>query len=405
MYDSEHANSLEFGDFLRIVLPKENSELRFQVVQRTNREVDRSQHLESDISNVLATLLNEEVESMRGFERLRSRLVTRFDFSPLEAFRLVDKQRRGAIDFESLAEFFTDKGARAEPADVAAVVRRLDRDGDCKVSYLEFLEGVVPFQHRTKTKPAYTVLTKACLDKLNPCCLPGSAVPPVPRLVADHDEDETGEEEKGKQTGKNGAAKRAKVGDVRTGMEIITSRREEQQLMTDQKLAPLIALMVKQAETECKLDSMRQQLALQEDISMKSLQALLDGAANPALSWLCRAKNLGVRDEIAGKLEAALRARGADETLEACFMPSQEQYAKLMFVRDKTVGNVESKKSVEMVKSLLLAYVAADEADRTAKAKFGEGKTSPKELFGVLDTGVKGYFCAADVSLQVENVL
>lgn len=71
---------------------------------------------------------------------LRSELGVRFDYSNYAAFRAIDKYNDGYVDSFSLKRFLESNGHYASERELLAIIRRIDTDGDAKLSYEEFSE-------------------------------------------------------------------------------------------------------------------------------------------------------------------------------------------------------------------------------------------------------------------------
>eukprot|EP00831_Metopus_contortus_P051062 TRINITY_DN42893_c0_g1_i1.p1 TRINITY_DN42893_c0_g1~~TRINITY_DN42893_c0_g1_i1.p1 ORF type:complete len:350 (-),score=39.99 TRINITY_DN42893_c0_g1_i1:79-993(-) len=170
VFDQGQTDILKYPDFLRIVLPRDNSELHYEIAQRTS--LSGSSCLPYDVEYALARLLCREIETHKRIEKLRENLVTRFDFNPLEAFKIIDRVHECYLDFANIETFLNrtkkylgEEFIKISEEDIAAFVRRLDRDDDCRISYNEFMEGVLPLDSTTKRTPAFAIPTEASLIK------------------------------------------------------------------------------------------------------------------------------------------------------------------------------------------------------------------------------------------------
>lgn len=93
---------------------------------------------------------------MRRQDLLKSDLEIRYDFSTLSAFRSVDKYNDGRIDNNNLGAFLRSCGTYPTETELLAIVRRIDTDGDARLSYQEFAEFL-----RTASPPSRTVQEEA----------------------------------------------------------------------------------------------------------------------------------------------------------------------------------------------------------------------------------------------------
>jgi len=99
-------------------------------------------------------------------EKIKEDLSSRHDFNLLESFQKIDFTHQRFIDFENLSAYLGKSGALFQPEDVVAYIRRLDRDLDCKVSYMEFMDGMLPAETKGK-RPSYTMATETSVQKFD----------------------------------------------------------------------------------------------------------------------------------------------------------------------------------------------------------------------------------------------
>lgn len=83
-----------------------------------------------------------EIELFRKTEEMRRDLEKRHDFSTYACFRAVDDLNEGYVTPDNLRAFFKNNGYYPTEDEVIAIIRRLDTDADCKVSYSEFSEAI-----------------------------------------------------------------------------------------------------------------------------------------------------------------------------------------------------------------------------------------------------------------------
>ena len=68
----------------------------------------------------------------------------RYDYSAYAAYRAIDKYNDGVIDTFNLGQFLKVNGHYASERELLAIIRRIDTDGDAKLSYEEFAEFLRP---------------------------------------------------------------------------------------------------------------------------------------------------------------------------------------------------------------------------------------------------------------------
>jgi len=91
----------------------------------------------------LARVFEKEIELNARIQIHRNELADRFDFDVISLFRTVDEERLGAINFDSIADFFKNNDIPISEAEILALLRRIDKDTDGKVSYSEFHDAIV----------------------------------------------------------------------------------------------------------------------------------------------------------------------------------------------------------------------------------------------------------------------
>eukprot|EP01017_Pseudomicrothorax_dubius_P032921 TRINITY_DN4358_c0_g1_i16.p1 TRINITY_DN4358_c0_g1~~TRINITY_DN4358_c0_g1_i16.p1 ORF type:complete len:500 (+),score=121.60 TRINITY_DN4358_c0_g1_i16:61-1500(+) len=151
-YDLDKDDHLSFSEFLRIVLPLANKELRTETSRRKNYDIAVDEYLETDIETALARLLHREIIEEGRVEELRRTLCARPDYDLMGLFYLVDERRMGAIDFEVLKRFFAQHQMTMQVDDLVAILRRLDRNEDGSVDPIEFLYAVNPIDEEFQYK-------------------------------------------------------------------------------------------------------------------------------------------------------------------------------------------------------------------------------------------------------------
>jgi hypothetical protein len=89
----------------------------------------------------LVSLIESENCYQNQVSFLRSNLTARYDFDVYSCYRLIDKFGSG-IDSFALREFLKLNGHYSLGEDLDAIIRRLDIDGDGRISWAEFSQAV-----------------------------------------------------------------------------------------------------------------------------------------------------------------------------------------------------------------------------------------------------------------------
>jgi Ca2+-binding EF-hand superfamily protein len=131
-----------------MVLPCEDNLLRKITQERPSYRVSRYDFLPRDIENALASVIEKEIDLQRRLDLLKGDLDIRYDYSTYAAFKSVDKYSEGFINTYNLGLFLKNNGYYANEREILAIIRRIDTDGDAKLSYSEFSDFLNSVQSR-----------------------------------------------------------------------------------------------------------------------------------------------------------------------------------------------------------------------------------------------------------------
>lgn len=121
-------------------MPCENNQLRNIALDRPSVRIGRYDFLPSDIEMALATVIEKEIDLQRRLEILKREVELRYDYTPLAAFRSIDRYNVGKIDTISLGAYLRANGHHASEIELLAIIRRIDTDGDACLCFNEFAE-------------------------------------------------------------------------------------------------------------------------------------------------------------------------------------------------------------------------------------------------------------------------
>lgn len=125
-----------------MLLPCEDNCLRNITLDRPSRYVSRYDHLPGDIEHALLDVIEKEIDLARRLDILKRDLETRYDYSSLAAYRTIDRYNDGRIDTFNLGSFLRSCGHYATERELLSIIRRIDTDGDAKLSYSEFSDYI-----------------------------------------------------------------------------------------------------------------------------------------------------------------------------------------------------------------------------------------------------------------------
>ena len=139
-----------------MLLPCEDNLLRNVTLDRPSFRVGRYDSLPRDIELAIFDIIEKEIDLQRRLDILKRDLEVRYDYSPLAAYRSVDKYNDGRIDTFNLGSFLRSCGHYATERELLSIVRRIDTDGDARLSYSEYSEFL-----RSSNPPIRAVLDES----------------------------------------------------------------------------------------------------------------------------------------------------------------------------------------------------------------------------------------------------
>ena len=144
-FDSNSQTRLDFDDFLLILLPCKDKELR-NVIKRSKYAVDKfypdEKILHQDWEILLASLFKREIDLFRLKNNILEDLNSVTKCSPLELFQLIDTKNKSLIDHLTLKDFCFRNKYYATNDELIAMMRRVDTDGDSKINYNDFIQFI-----------------------------------------------------------------------------------------------------------------------------------------------------------------------------------------------------------------------------------------------------------------------
>lgn len=118
------------------------------------------------VEQALTTLLIREIKLQIKAENIKRILEAAYDFNIQSAYKVIDDWSYGYLDSRNLRRFLRNMGVLLTKQELIALIRRIDLDGDAKISYEEFYEGVKSqFAHSHKI--GLNLRAKGILSSLN----------------------------------------------------------------------------------------------------------------------------------------------------------------------------------------------------------------------------------------------
>jgi len=97
-----------------------------------------------DVERMLSALIEKELKFFQMQEKLKADLVSRFDYTMQDMFKELDDWNYKYIDMKNLKRFLIKTSVYPDDSALKAIIRRLDTDGDARLSFREFQMAVQP---------------------------------------------------------------------------------------------------------------------------------------------------------------------------------------------------------------------------------------------------------------------
>eukprot|EP00347_Sterkiella_histriomuscorum_P009319 403341661 len=143
-FDKDNDGYLDFDDFLQLTLPADDIQKRAETAQRPNYRVGKDQRLPKHIEFELSRLIEKEMHYHVKVEIEKKTFERQPDFNTVASFTIIDSQKYGFLDFDNMKKFLQKFKKEIKKPDINAIIRRLDIDGDNKISFREFSQGLTP---------------------------------------------------------------------------------------------------------------------------------------------------------------------------------------------------------------------------------------------------------------------
>mmetsp|Transcript_25634 Transcript_25634/g.44858 ORF Transcript_25634/g.44858 Transcript_25634/m.44858 type:complete len:677 (-) Transcript_25634:2399-4429(-) len=138
--DSNSDGRLSYSDFTYAVLP---DSLPHRELVKARAQYD-DEGINGEVLYALVRVFERELQYLRDIESRKEHLICRPDFNLLDAFRRVDQLDDSWLSRDSVRRFLLMHEFSATSEDLDAFMRRIDKDHDEQISYLEFVDCVLP---------------------------------------------------------------------------------------------------------------------------------------------------------------------------------------------------------------------------------------------------------------------
>ena len=135
LYDTRFEGSLDFEDFLKMVLSRDNPEIRYAAAQRENYEVESGDLLAPEVEYTLARFF---FKASQFLSKMMSDPETHLILNQTNLFKNIDKSSSRCMDFNNLKAYFEESKIRPRDAEIISILRIIDVNDDGKINENEF---------------------------------------------------------------------------------------------------------------------------------------------------------------------------------------------------------------------------------------------------------------------------
>ena len=147
-FDKDSDFSIDYNEFLGIITPKKDRNLKQKVISREPKEENKS---ESYDAKEFQEILINEFKLVKDLYQIADELKNQQDFTTYETFLEIVKNDK-YITKDNLRDFLRDNEVEFDYDDVNILLYRIDADNDGQISYQEFLEIFFPFRENYTEK-------------------------------------------------------------------------------------------------------------------------------------------------------------------------------------------------------------------------------------------------------------
>lgn len=148
-FDKDEDFSINFNEFLSIILPRKNDQLKIETEQRKpdeNNQEEKDKAIDQTIYEAFANLLQKELDIVKKLANIAEDIKLSKDFTTYESFLAIVHDEK-YITKENMGVFLNEHNVFLEERDIETLMFRIDSDADGKISYEEFQEIFFPYKN------------------------------------------------------------------------------------------------------------------------------------------------------------------------------------------------------------------------------------------------------------------
>ena len=136
-FDKDEDFSINFNEFLSIILPRKNEELKIETEQRKpdeNNQEEKDKAIDQTIDEAFANLLQKELDIVKKLANIAEDIKLSKDLTTYESFLAIVHDEK-YITKENMGIFLNEHNVFLEERDIETLMFRIDSDADGKISY------------------------------------------------------------------------------------------------------------------------------------------------------------------------------------------------------------------------------------------------------------------------------
>ena len=140
IFDKSEKFSINFNEFLALILPKENDEILNEILKR---EENNNNNNENKIDQFFLNILEQELNLIKNLYEISQKILNSKNFVSFEGFTEIAENDK-FITTSNMRKYFSKNSLNFSEREIETIIFRLDSNNDKKVSYQEYLEIFFP---------------------------------------------------------------------------------------------------------------------------------------------------------------------------------------------------------------------------------------------------------------------
>lgn len=164
LFDTRMEDELDFEDFLKMILSRDNPTLRFNAVSNPNYEVDTGEKLSEEIEYTMARFFHKASSFLK---RIMDDRELQLVIDDEDLFKAVDFKNEGSLTFENLKAFFSRSKIALRDDEIVSILRAIDVNDDGMINQEEFEFFISLFKGEDPDRTIVTALKQKSVKDAN----------------------------------------------------------------------------------------------------------------------------------------------------------------------------------------------------------------------------------------------